>query len=79
MRGGIALNWDQLDGAAARYVENGSPALKAERQRDVDGARTFLLDAACEKFRIKVSPPAATPGLTADRRSLLPAVGEEQG
>lgn len=45
----------KFDDAAARYVEDGSPVLKAERQRDVDGARAFLLSPAADKLRVRAA------------------------
>lgn len=73
----LAYDDDKFNDAAARYVEDGSPVLKAERQRDVDGVRNFLLSAAADKLRVSPSPPSATAGLRASRRELLPNVVEQ--
>lgn len=47
---------DQLEAAGERYVRDGAAELRAERQRDVDGAMAFLLDQACAKFRKDPTP-----------------------
>lgn len=51
----------QFDELAARYVEDGVPVLRAERQADVDGARRLLLSDAFKKYR-RDPAPEAPPG-----------------
>jgi hypothetical protein len=46
----------KFDAAAEKYVSDGSPILRAERQRDVDGARTFLASDAARKLYVEPTP-----------------------
>lgn len=60
----------QFDELAERYVDSGSALLKAERQRDVDGARVLLLDDAFKKFRQDPKPSPAPPATVLDARGV---------
>jgi hypothetical protein len=63
---------DKAAAACARYVEEGTPLLRAERQRDADGFLNLLRSAAGqEKLRVKESaqmcePPTPIPPLAED-------------
>jgi hypothetical protein len=52
---------DKIRAAGERYVDEGSAVLRAERQRDVDGALTFLQSDAAAKLRPDGLQPKEAP------------------
>ena len=53
----LYADMDKVREVGKAYVENGHPAFRAERQRDVDGALVFLQSDAAAKLR----PPGLQP------------------
>ena len=51
----LVYDEQKFEDAARRYIEEGSPVLKADRVADVDGAKRFLQSDAAEKLRVKPS------------------------
>lgn len=69
---------EQIRAAGARYVEGGSAVLRAERQRDVDGALAFLQSEAAAKLWPAAVQPKEAPA-PQPARTVLEAMEQSRG
>lgn len=76
----IYADIEKIKAAGERYVAEGAQdkGMKAERQRDVDGALVFLQSAAAEKLRPAGLQPKDAP-LEKPARTVLDAMGASRG